>query len=179
MSKDLDRRIQEHQRDKWFCKEDYIVEILKSFDEETEAYLHEEILRPYSNIGWNLNRGGIKPPVNDRVGVPLPLWSTEQKQRHSMRMKECYAAGNIKHWSHFYTKEEASLKISTGDPGKSHRGKPAANRTSVKEMTQNIVYSSQTEAAILLNVRQSDVANCLSGRQQSVKGYKFTYTNRE
>lgn len=179
VSKNLDRRIQEHQREKWFCGDDSIVDVLKTFKEEVDAYLHEELLRPTANIGWNLNKGGTKPPTNDRVGVPLPSWSAEQKQTHSNRMKEYYTAGRIVHWSHFYTKEEVSLKISKGDPGKSHRGKPATNKTSIKEMTQNVVYRSQTEAARLLNIRQGDIANCLSGRQQSVKGYRFIYTNQE
>lgn len=179
VSNNLDRRIQEHQREKWFCEEDYVVEVLRVFDTQSEAYLHEEILRPTSNIGWNLNKGGIKPPANDRVGIPLPLWSVEQKELHSIRMKECYATGRKKHWSHYYSKEEVSLKISNGDPGKSRRGKSATNRTSIKEITQSVVYSSQTEAATLLNIRQGDIANCLSGRQQSVKGYKFTYASKE
>ena len=179
VSRDLDRRVQEHQREKWFYRDECTVDVLKQFDTEKDAYVYEEFLRPIPNIGWNLNKGGIKPPINTRLGIPMSHWSDEDKYNHSVRMKDCYATGKIKHWSNSYTKEEVSLKISIGDPGKSKRGKPSANRTSIKEITQNIIFDSQSEAAKELNIRQSDIANCLSGRQQSTKGYKFVYVNRD
>jgi predicted GIY-YIG superfamily endonuclease len=173
----LTKRIQEHKREKWFCKEYYVVDILQTFDLEADAYLFEEQMRPTSNIGWNINKGGIKPPVNNRKGVPLPLWAADKKQRHSIRMKECYREGIIKHWTNNYSKEEVSKRISKGDPGKSRRGKEALNRTSVREITSNKIFNSQTEAADYLKIRQGDIANCLSGRQKSAKGFQFEYVD--
>lgn len=178
VSKNLRIRLQDHQREKWFCKENFVVDIIQSFENEEEAYLYEETLRPVCNVGWNINKGGIKPPVNTRVGVPLPKWSEEKKKQHSETMKRCYADGTMKHWTKYYSAEEVSTKIANGDPGKSRRGKPAATRTPVMETTQGTIFNSQIEAAQLLNIRQGDIANCLNGRQKSVRGYNFKYVER-
>lgn len=173
----ITNRLQEHKRQKWFCKKDYSVSIINTFDSEAAAYQFEESMRPTSNIGWNINKGGLKPPINNRKGISLPPWSDELKQKHSIIMKKCYENGAIKHWSNSYTKEEVSKRISLGDPGKSRRGKPALNRTQIIETTQNRIFASQLEAASVLNIRQGDIANCLSGRQKSVKGYRFEYAS--
>jgi predicted GIY-YIG superfamily endonuclease len=178
VSKNLRIRLQDHQREKWFCKDNFVVDIIQSFENEEEAYLYEETLRPVCNLGWNINKGGTRPPVNTRVGVPLPKWSEEKKEQHSNTMKQCYANGTMKHWTKYYSVEEVSAKIASGDPGKSRRGKPAATRTPVVETTQGTIFTSQKEAAQLLNIRQGDIANCLSGRQKSVKGYNFKYVER-
>jgi hypothetical protein len=54
-------------------------------------------------------------------------------------------------------------------------GKPAHNRRSIIETTTNQEFTDQISAATILNIKQSDISNCLAGRQKSVKGYKFIY----
>jgi hypothetical protein len=56
-------------------------------------------------------------------------------------------------------------------------GKPALNRRPIIETTTNTVYTDQITASKSLGIKQSDIANCLGGRQQSVKGFRFTYQN--
>lgn len=76
-------------------------------------------------------------------------------------------------------KERARLQIMAFKPGKEHPGygKPALNRKSIIETTTNTVYTDQISAAKSLGIKQSDIANCLAGRQKSVKGFKFDYQN--
>ena len=53
--------------------------------------------------------------------------------------------------------------------------KPAKNRKDIIEITTNQLFSNQLEAAEKLKIRQSDINNCLKGRQKSVKGFEFKY----
>jgi hypothetical protein len=41
---------------------DKIIQTILLNDTEENCYKQEEILRPEKNIGWNANKGGIKPP---------------------------------------------------------------------------------------------------------------------
>jgi hypothetical protein len=54
-------------------------------------------------------------------------------------------------------------------------GKPANNRKAILEITTNKIYTDQISASKALGIRQGDIANCLAGRQKSVKGFKFKY----
>jgi hypothetical protein len=49
---------------------------------DTECYAKEETLRPVKNIGWNINKGGSKPP--SMTGIPRTS-STKQKISNSLR----------------------------------------------------------------------------------------------
>lgn len=42
--------------------------ILSVHDNPEEAYWCEFTLRPFDRIGWNILKGGSRPPVNDRRG---------------------------------------------------------------------------------------------------------------
>jgi hypothetical protein len=53
--------------------------------------------------------------------------------------------------------------------------KPSKNRKAIIEITTNNEFSNQIEASEKLGVRQGDIANCLKGRQRSVKGFMFRY----
>lgn len=41
---------------------DEIIQTILLADTEDNCYKQEEILRPHKNIGWNINKGGTKPP---------------------------------------------------------------------------------------------------------------------
>jgi len=73
--------------------------------------------------------------------------------------------------------EEHKRAISESLKGEKHPmyNKPAHNRKDIVEITTNQIFSNQIEAADRLKIRQSDINNCLKGRQKSVKGFKFQY----
>ena len=53
------------------------------FNGDSEScYLYEERLRPTTNIGWNINRGGTNPP--SRIGW-TPTANTLQKRSNSLK----------------------------------------------------------------------------------------------
>lgn len=47
--------------------------------------------------------------------------------------------------------------------------------TPIRVVGTEVVYQSQHECARSLGLRQSDIANCLSGRQPTTHGYAFEY----
>ena len=73
--------------------------------------------------------------------------------------------------------EEHRRAISESLKGEKHPmyNKPAHNRKNIIETTTNQIFSNQIEAADILKIKQSDINNCLKGRQKSVKGFKFRY----
>lgn len=73
--------------------------------------------------------------------------------------------------------EEHRHAISESLKGEKHPmyNKPAHNRKDIVEITTNQIFSNQIEASDRLKIRQSDINNCLKGRQKSVKGFKFQY----
>jgi hypothetical protein len=63
------------------AKHDVIQTIIFQGTEE-ECYHQEELLRPDRNIGWNINKGGSKPP--SMKGIPR---SNETKKKISNKLK--------------------------------------------------------------------------------------------
>lgn len=169
VSKSLSNRLQEHRRTKWFCKDDHDVEILTTFDNDKDAYAYEEQMRPTSLIGWNINKGGIKPPdPTGRTG-----WSKGKKL--SQEHRKAISAGMMGRKRGAYG--EAHRKaISDSLSGEKHPmyGKPAIQRQRIKVLETGVVYESQVEAAQALGCRQGDISNCLKGRQKSVRGYRVS-----
>ena len=147
----------------------------ENITDENEAYrLEEEYIAVNFDSLTNLKiKAG--PPIN--TGGRYFKKSAKANLEQSLRMKAEYKSGKKLHWSKLYTKEEVSLKISLGDPGKSKRGKPAVNKTKILCHQNNVVYESQTEAARILGLKQGDIANVLSpkNKQKSTKGYTFEY----
>jgi HNH endonuclease len=102
-------------------------------------------------------------------------YSKESKIKKSNTLKLLYKTGEMVHWSKLYDKEVVSEKIKKGDPGKSNRGKPAKNRTKIICIQTGKIYESQLQAANELGLKQTDIANVLSGRQKTTKNYSFNY----
>ena len=169
VSKSLPTRLQEHRRTKWFCETEHDVEVLAKFDDAKDAYAYEEQMRPTSQIGWNINKGGIQPP--DATG------------------KTGYWAGKTRPQAHKDAISKGMTGLKRGAYGEAHRkaisdslsgekhpmyGKPAIQRQRIKVLETGAVYDSQSEAAQALGCRQGDISNCIKGRQKSVKGYRVS-----
>ena len=168
VSKSLSTRLQEHRRTKWFCEKDHEVEVLATFEDEKDAYAYEEQMRPTSQIGWNINKGGIKPP--DPTGK-VGYWNGKTRpQAH----KDAISKGLTGHKRGPYN-EKHRKAISESLSGEKHPmyGKPAIQRQRIKVLETGAVYDSQVEAAQALGCRQGDISNCVKGRQKSVKGYRL------
>jgi len=59
-----------------------IIQTIVLIGESNFCYQYEELLRPGKNIGWNINKGGSKPPL--MAGIPRTS-STKQKISNSLK----------------------------------------------------------------------------------------------
>jgi len=111
-----------------------------------------------------------RPPSNK--GKP----STMKGKKHSEESKEKIRNSLLGQKRGSYN-EQWRKAISDSLKGDKHPmfNKPANNRTAILETTTNATFTNQVEAANILGIRQGDIANCLAGRQKTVKGYVFKY----
>jgi len=152
-----------------------VIFLHKDIEDEDLAYkLEEDYIRENFDVLTNL-KVDAKPPKN--TGGRTFKKSDKAKKEASVRVKKEYDSSKRIHWTKTgkFSPAEISKLISAGDPGKSQRGKKSKSRTPIVETTTNRVFSSQTEAANALNIRQADISNVLNGRGKSTKGYKFIY----
>lgn len=152
-----------------------VIFLYENISDENIAYqLEESYIRENFDNLTNL-KIDAKPPKN--MGGRTFKKSDKVKKEASVRVKKEYDSGKRIHWmlSGKFTSAEISKLISAGDPGKSNRGKKSKNCIPIIEITTNRMFSSQTEAADILNIRQGDINNILNGRGKSIKGYKFIY----
>jgi hypothetical protein len=169
VSKALSTRLQEHRRTKWFCETDHDVEVLAKFDDAKDAYAYEEQMRPTSQIGWNINKGGIQPP--DMTGCVG--WNKGRKLSKEHRDAICKGMTGHKRGAYGEAHRKAISDSLSGEKNPRY-GKPAIQRQRIKVLETGIVYESQVEAAHALGCRQGDISNCLKGRQKSVRGYRLS-----
>lgn len=109
------RRISEHLKNyrlKKFLKGGYELVILAKNLSEKEALILEEKLRPSENIGWNIVRGGGKPPINNNKrpehsenmrGSGNPFYGKKHSKETIQILKEKMSGEN----SHFYGKKRS------------------------------------------------------------------------
>jgi hypothetical protein len=137
-----------------------------AYDLETD-YIEEN----FDNL-TNIKKDSRPPSAKGRIG-----WS--RGKNLSDQHKANISKGLLGHKRGNYSIEHCKA-ISESLKGEKHPmyGKPANNRKTIVETTTNIVYTDQITAASSLGLRQGDIANCLAGRQKSVKGFKFEYVNK-
>jgi hypothetical protein len=138
--------------------------------DENEAYrLEENYIRENFDSLTNLKIEAKPPSAKGRV-------SWNKGLNLSTQHKEKISKGLLGNKRGPYTSEHR-LAISESLVGNKHPmyGKPAKNRKPIKEITTNQIFSNQLEAADRLNIKQSDIANCLGKRQKSTKGFMFEY----
>ena len=131
-------------------EEDYI---RKNFDRLTNLKIEAKPPSAKGKIPWN--KGKVMPP---EFGQAITRRLTGKKRGP-------YSDEHCKAISESLKKEKHPMW-----------GKPANNRRAILEVITNQVFTDQISAARFLGLRQGDIANCLAGRQKSVKGYKFIYT---
>ena len=119
--------------------------------------------RTYQNIGI-LHSESMSGENNPRYGKP----GTMLGKTHTSETKEMMSAAKAGKNNSFYGKKHnESSKETIG----------TKNSKSIICLNTGTVYKSQSEAAHRLNLRQSDIANCLGGRQSSTKGFRFSFAD--
>jgi len=147
-----------------------VIFLHENIDDETIAYkLEEEYIRENFDKLTNLKINAGPP---NRIGIEP--WNKGKKLSNTHKANIAAGLTGTKRGAYSETHKKA---ISESLKQEKHPmwGKPANNRKPIIETTTNTEYSDQKSAANLLNIRQGDIANCIAGRQKSVKGYKFIY----
>lgn len=103
---------------------------------EEHGEIHKNEFTKWASIGGK--KGGdltrdLKLGIHGATKEQKSKWAKNassfvDRKKFSFMMKEKYSNGELTHWTKSYTTEEIHHKISSGDPGKSTRGKPAWNR---------------------------------------------------
>lgn len=109
---------------------------LQCLSPEEHSKIHKNEFTRWASIGGK--KGGDltkKLKLGFHSGTPEQKseWAKNatkkvDRKKHSMILKEGYASGKIINWTKLYEPDEVSRRISSGDPGKAMRGKPAWNR---------------------------------------------------
>jgi hypothetical protein len=142
--------------------------------DEAEAYrLEENYIRDHFDKLTNLKIEATPPSCKGRIP-----WNKDKKLSKQHRENISKGLEGLKRGP-APSKERARLQAMAFKPGQDHPGygKPSLNRRPIIETTTNTVYTDQITASKSLGIKQSDIANCLGGRQKSVKGFRFTYQN--
>lgn len=147
-----------------------VIFLYENIEDEKLAYdLETEYIEKNFDNLTNIKKDSRPPSAKGRTpwnkGITYPV---------ELREKLSKAQTGLKRGPY---SEEHKLKISESLKGNNHPmfNKPAKNRKPIVEITTNKEFSNQIEAANELGIRQSDIGNCLKGRQKSVKGYIFQY----
>lgn len=132
------------------------IENLKCVTAEEHSKIHKNEFTKWASVGGkkggNLARDlklGFHSATNDQKSK----WASNaskyvDRKKHSMILKEGYASGKIINWTKLYDPQEVSRRISSGDPGKSMRGKPAWNRgKKIKLSNPDLARQRKSEAA--------------------------------
>lgn len=132
VSKNPEKRLWEHKHHKRnphlsnaFKKYKDITHTILLIGEENYCYEIEEKLRPTSDIGWNIVKGGGNPPSGKRKGATHSE-ASKQKMRQSLKGREGYWTGKTRPKCSDTHKQKTSMALKGKYVGeKSHGwGKP-------------------------------------------------------
>jgi hypothetical protein len=149
-----------------------VVFLHENISDENEAYrLEENYIRENFSSLTNLKIEAKPPSAKGRSS-----WNKGKQLSEQHKMNISKGMGGLRRGPASES-ERMRLQAMAFKPGKDHPGygKPALNRKTIIETTTNTTYSDQITAARELGIRQGDIANCLAGRQKSVKGFQFKY----
>lgn len=178
VSNNLKRRISEHftSTKKGYKTNPYLGRILKKYPltikftiifcgTEEACYSLEETLRPKKHVGWNLNKGGMRPPIMS--GIPRTQETkrkiSEKLKGHSVsaetrdkiskkgKQRICSEESKKKLSEHFKGKKrpvEIGTKISNSKKGKPGISPSEDTRKRLSEKLKNRKFSEETRAKI-------------------------------
>lgn len=151
-----------------------VIFLYENISDESEAYrLESQYIRENFEKLTNVKIEAVPPSAVGRTpwnkGIPRDPEVTAKITKTQLGQKRSFNNPNLRR-----------KNISESLKGNKHPmfGKPAHNRKSILEITTNQEFTDQITAATKLNIKQSDISNCLAGRQQTVKGYKFVYKDQ-
>lgn len=93
--------------------------ILTSFEDVEDALWQEYTLRPFDRMGWNITKGGGKPPVNTRSGSEIWNFGKETPPEVKQKISEALS-GRVRSEAH-------CKKISENKTGAKHHMAKVAN----------------------------------------------------
>lgn len=147
-----------------------VIFLHENISDENEAYrVEENYIKDHFDNLTNLKIEAKPPSAKGK-----PSWNKGKKLTDHHREKISKGLTGNKRGSY---SEQHKKAISESLKQEKHPmwGKPAHSRKPILETTTNTVYTDQITASKTLGIRQGDIANCLAGRQKSVKGFKFKY----
>jgi hypothetical protein len=144
---------------------------LKAVSAEEHAIIHNQDFVKYAMVGGKL--GGEKAKKENlgffsATSEQRKIWSkkasliSNEKENIEKRIKtykKRFEDGTIKHWTEYYSKEEIHEKITSGDPGKSQRGKIAWNKGK-KMVLSNIEEINKKKSISALNRKKYSCEYC-------------------
>ena len=141
------------------------------FDEDKAYQLEENYIKENFDKLTNL-KIEAKPPS----ALGRPSWNKGKKLSSAHKENISKGMEGLKRGP-ASEKEKARLQAMAFKPGKDHPGygKPSLTRKTIVEINSGKRFTDQITASKELNIRQGDIANCLAGRQKSVKGFIFKY----
>ena len=137
-----------------------VMEIIRDNLTEEEAYLLEEEYRSKENIGWNIAKGGSKPPSQLGKKFPGRIKSDESKIHHSELMRGKYSRGEIVVWN----KDKEGIMEGKGTKPCEYKG---------------IQFNSRTEAAEHFGVDVSAVSQYVKRDGCNRRNRKINYKGKE
>jgi hypothetical protein len=146
------------------------------------VFLHQNILN--EKLAYSLEENYIRKNYTKLTNLKIeakppsckgrPAWNKGKKLTSEHKEKISAGLLGTKRGSYSDAHKKAISKSLSKDKHPMW-GKPANNRKFIIELTTNTQFTDQISASKLLNIRQGDIANCLAGRQKSVKGYQFAF----
>lgn len=178
VSNDLKRRISEHfiSTKKGYKTNPYLGRVLEKYSStikftiifcgtEEACYSLEELLRPKKYIGWNLNKGGIRPPnmsgiprtdetkkkISEKLKGHSVSIETRSKISEKGKQRVCSDESKKKLSEHFKGKSrpaEIGIKISNSKKGKPGISPSEKTKKQLSEKLKNRQFSDETRAKI-------------------------------
>jgi hypothetical protein len=130
---------------------------LQCVSAEEHTKIHKNEFTKWASIGGkkggdltrDLKLGFHSATKEERIKWAKNAASKVDRKKFAEILKEGYSSGRIISWTKMYDPEEVHKRISSGDPGKSTRGKPAWNRGKKMNLTnRELANKRKSESAL-------------------------------
>jgi group I intron endonuclease len=128
------------------------------------------------NIGYQFSEETIKKMSDAKIGVKHPNWRNEQKSEYTKGRKHSEESKTkMSLIKRERMNENIKNKISVGLKGNKNGLGNKGNSKKVLCVTNGEIYTSIKEAAIVLNLHDTNIINVCKGIYKQTKGFKFEY----